>query len=100
MISVIGAGIACLCSMIVLKILASRSEGKIKRNRLEVTSLFQEEREPRRPHEPVHEVSVWLRGHVSPVSADQLGLGDPGAGGAWSQHSGQVSVTRLSRNVA
>ena len=29
-ISVIGAGIACLCSMIVLKILASRSKGNLK----------------------------------------------------------------------
>ena len=43
-ISVIGAGIACLCSMIVLKILASRSEEKIKRTPHELTSLFQEER--------------------------------------------------------
>ena len=63
-------------------------------------SRFQEERQHRRPHEPVHEVSVWLRGHVTPVSADQLGLRDPGPGpGAWSRHRGQVSVMR-SRNVA
>ena len=62
--------------------------------------LFQEEREHRRPHEPVHEVSVWLRGHVATISADQLSLRDPGSGpGAWSQHRGQVSVIR-SRNVA
>ena len=60
MISVIGAGIACLCSMIVLKILASRSEEKIERTPHELTSLFQEEREPRRRHKPVYEVSVRL----------------------------------------
>ena len=67
---------------------------------IDLISLFQEERELWRPHEPVHEVSVWLRGHVATISADQLRLRDPGPGpGAWSRHRGQVSVMR-SRNVA